>query len=229
MRPGAQARPALPDDLDDLVHLCLEARRESGVGAQLCTDDADRLRDQLGTLMGAAGGRVVVGTLDEQPAGFVLAHLVGPTVFSESVCLNLEVVYVLPSARRRGLGHALLAAAVDVAQEAGATELYATPLPGARGMQRFLARVGFAPAASHRVVTTSALQRRLAHESAAAVVPGRRSARGLEDLIARRRQAREHRHGDGDQPAPAQATAITMQVNRAVQMRRPSTSSTTTW
>jgi hypothetical protein len=96
-------------------------------------------------------------------------------------------------------------------------------------MQRFLARLGFAPAAAHRVVGTSALQRRLAHEHAAAsAASARRSApRGLEDLIARRRQARE---GGGTTAAADQPRAsITMQVSRAVQSRRPSASSTTTW
>jgi hypothetical protein len=78
------------------------------------------------------------------------------------------------------------------------------------------------------------LQRRLAQEHASGSV--RRSGpRGLEDLIARRRQVRGARAGT-DEPAPpvasssAQARAsITMQVNRAVQSRRPSSSSTTTW
>ena len=89
----------------------------------------------------------------------------GPGPFTDLVSLDIEAVYVLPAARRRGLGHALLVGATTVADEAGATEMYSSPLPGARGMQRFLARLGFAPAASHRVVTTAALQRKLTHEA----------------------------------------------------------------
>ncbi|WP_029287446.1 GNAT family N-acetyltransferase [Cellulomonas sp. HZM] len=226
MRPGVQVCPAGPGDLDALVQLCLAARSESGVGTQLCTDDADRLRDQLGAFLGAPGGRVLVGSVDGEPAGMLLARIAGPSLFTDVVSLNLEVVFVLPDARRRGLGHLLLATVADEADRAGASEVYATPLPGSRGMQRFLAQLGFAPAAAHRVVTTSALQRRLAHEPAATTGAIRRSGpRGLEDLIARRRQARAARTpASGDQVA-----SITMQVNRAVQMRRPSASSTTTW
>ena len=40
----------------------------------------------------------------------------------------------------------MLQAAAELAEEAGADDVYAAPLPGSRGMQRFLARLGFAPA-----------------------------------------------------------------------------------
>jgi len=232
VRPGVLVRPAHPDDLDDLVELCLEARGEAAVGAQLCTDATDRLRDQIGVLLGLPTGRVIVGHLDGEPEGFLLARVVEPGLFHDVTSLGIEAVYVRAGARRRGLGHALLGAAVTAAEDADATELYAAPIPGARGMHRFLARLGFAPAASHRVVTTAALQRRLAHEHAAVAAQVRRSApRGLEDLIARRRQAREGRvrHDEAAVGADQPRASISMQVNRAVQSRRPSASSTTTW
>lgn len=239
MRLGVQVRQAEPGDLESLVALCLTARREAAVGSQLCTDDAERLRDQLGALLAVPGGRVLVALLDDEPAGLLLARVVGPGPFTDLVSLDIEAVYVLPEARRRGLGHALLLAAAAVAEEAGATELYSSPLPGARGMQRFLARLGFAPAASHRAVTTATLQRRLAHEHAHAGGGGavrRPGARGLEDLIARRRQVRAARQPSDEQVSSSRASgadqaraSITMQVNRAVQTGRPSSSSTTTW
>ena len=238
MRLGVQVREALPGDMESLVALCLAARREAAVGAQLCTDDADRLRDQLGALLAVRGGRVLVALLDDEPAGLLLARIVGPGPFTDLVSLDIEAIYVLPAARRRGLGHALLVGATTVADEAGATEMYSSPLPGARGMQRFLARLGFAPAASHRVVTTAALQRKLTHEHTGLGGSVRRSGpRGLEDLIARRRQARAARQPLVEEPStPARASgadqsraSITMQVSRAVQTSRPSSSSTTTW
>ncbi|GEA84227.1 hypothetical protein GCM10009774_29350 [Cellulomonas gelida] len=213
MRPGVQARAALPEDLDDLVHLCLEARKEAGTGAQLCTDDTDRLARQLGALLAVEGGIVLVGTIDDQPAGLLLGRLVGPSLFADSTSLALEAIYVMNTARRRGLGHTLLAHAAAVAEQNGAAEVYAAPLPGARGMQRFLARLGFAPAAAFRVAGTAALQRRLLHDHGATVVASRRpSSRGLEDLIARRRQARAAR-----QPAdPEQSASLGMRIDRAV-------------
>lgn len=232
MRPGVLVRAARPDDLDVLVELCLEARGEAAVAPDAAHDATDRLRDQLGGLLALPTGRVLLGYLDGAPEGFLLARVVEPGLFLDVTSLGIEAVYVRAGARRRGVGHALLGEAVAVADAADATELHAAPVPGARGMHRFLARLGFAPAASHRVVTTAALQRRLAHEHATAAAQVRRSApRGLEDLIARRRQAREGRVRHDDVPVAADQprASISMQVNRAVQSRRPSPSSTTTW
>lgn len=233
MRTGAQVRTAEPDDLPALVELCLAARSESAVGAQLCSNDADSLRHQLGALIGTHGGMILVAVIDQQPCGLLLARLAGPSLFTDTVSLSLEAIYVAADARRRGVGRALLARAVTLADEAGATDVYAAPLPGARGMLRFFARLGFAPAASHRVTTTAGLLRRLAGEPV--VMPGgRRSGRGLEDLIARRRQIRATGRGPvaearagGLAVDQARSASITMQVNRAVASRLDSESSTT--
>jgi GNAT superfamily N-acetyltransferase len=224
VRSGVQARAARPEDLDDLVHLSMEARKETGVGAQLCTDDTERLRRQLGAFLTVDGGLVLVGTIDGQPAGILLARLVGPSLFADSACLALEGLYVMRAARRRGLGHVLVATAAEAAEQFGAAEVYAAPLPGARGMHRFLARLGFAPAASYRVAGTASLQRRLAHDAATGTAPRRPGARGLEDLIARRRQAREAR-----QPLDEQSASLGVQATSAVAMRQASASSRGTW
>jgi GNAT superfamily N-acetyltransferase len=247
VRPGVQVRVAVPDDLDGLVDLCLQARAEAAVGAQLCSNDADRLRHQLGTLLAAPGGHALVGLLDGDVAGLLLARIVGPSPFTEDVSLHVEALFVRPRDRRRGLGHALLSGALGMADEAGATQVFAVPLPGSRGVQRFLARLGFAPAAAHRVVTTEALQRRLASDPVSAGVARRGSGRGLEDLIARRRQVRSATNsgpvdlrGLPEQLAAAQAlqaarasaqeprrSSISMHVRRAVTNRRDAESTTT--
>jgi GNAT superfamily N-acetyltransferase len=239
VRPGVQVRGALPEDLDGLVELCLEARAEAAVGAQLCSNDADRLRHQLGTLLATPGGHAMVGLLDGELAGLLLTRVVGPSPFTEDVSLHVEALYVRAGRRRRGLGHALLGGALTIADEAGAEQVFAVPLPGSRGVQRFLARLGFAPAGAHRVVGTEVLQRRLASDPVAGA--GRRgSGRGLEDLIARRRQVRAL-SGEVDLrgvPARLEAagaatgqeprrSSISMQVKRAVTSRRESAPTTT--
>lgn len=237
MRSSVVVRPADPDDVDVLVALCLEARAESSVGPQLCSGDADRLRHQVAILLAEPASYALVAMLDGELGGLLLARVLGPTVFTDEVSLTIEAVYVGDGYRRRGLGHSLLAAAVEEAQRVGATDVVAAPLPGARGMQRFLARLGFAPAAAHRVASTSALQRRLAGEGSGA------PRGGLEDLIARRRRTRAANADDAaGQPADgagasaASQTAqtrqrrrasISMHVSRAVQTRRARESWTT--
>ena len=241
MRPGVQVREAVPEDLDGVAGLCLEARAEAAVGAQLCTNDPDRLRHQLGTLLTAPGGHALVGLLDGEIAGLLLARVVGPSLYTDDVSLHVEALFVRPHDRRRGLGHALLAGAVSIAEDAGATQVYAVPLPGSRGVQRFLARLGFAPAAAHRVVSTEVLQRRLAGVPAAGAGAARRgSGRGREAIIARRRQVRATMSGPvdlrgiHDELAAARAldqeprrASISMHVRRAVASRRDSESTRT--
>jgi len=220
-------RPARPGDLDALVALSLAARAESVVGSQLCTDDADRLRHQIGASVAEPGALALVGLLDGEVCGMVLARILGPSLFTDEVSVSIEAVFVADRARRRGVGHALLGGVVEEAQRAGAGDVLAVPLPGARGMLRFLARLGFAPAAAHRVVSTEALQRRLAADA-----PARRTGArvGLDDLIARRRRARAGRGVAGAEAARVQSgrASTSMQVSRAEQIRRPRGSSTTT-
>ncbi|VTR75494.1 GNAT family N-acetyltransferase [Cellulomonas hominis] len=226
MRTPVAVRPALPEDLDALVDLSLAARAESLVGSQLCTDDADRLRHQIGALVGEPGACGLVGMLDGEVCGLVLARIIGPSLFTDEVSVSIEAVYVAEGARRRGVGHALLGGVLEEAQRVGATDVLAVPLPGARGMLRFLARLGFAPAAAHRVVSTEALQRRLVADAPS---PARRAGRvGLDDLIARRRRARAGRAVTSTEAAQAGRVSISMQVSRAEQIRRPRGSSTTT-
>jgi GNAT superfamily N-acetyltransferase len=235
VRSPVTVRPARPEDLDVLVDLSLAARAESLVGPQLCTDDGDRLRHQIGALIAEPGACGLVGTLDGTVCGLLLARVSGPNLFTDEVSVSLETVYVAEGARRRGVGHALLGALTDQAREVGATDVIAVPLPGARGMLRFLARLGFAPAAAHRVASTEQLQRRLQAEGGR---PAPRTGRtGIDDLIARRRRARTTRAtGSADPVARASAaeagqagrSSISMQVSRAVQSRRPRGSSTTT-
>ncbi|WP_233571558.1 GNAT family N-acetyltransferase [Cellulomonas triticagri] len=233
MRTPVAVRPARPQDLDVLVSLSLAARAESLVGSQLCTDDGDRLRHQIGALVAEPGALGLVGLLDDEVCGLVLARIVGPSLFTDEVTVSIEAVFVAEGARRRGVGHALLGGVVEEAQRVGASDVLAVPLPGARGMLRFLARLGFAPAAAHRVVSTEVLQRRLDADGA---TPARRAGRvGLDDLIARRRRARAGRTSGASATAGTAAAearqsraSTSMQVSRAEQTRRPRGSTTTT-
>src|SRR5699024_6143975 len=123
------------------------------------------------------GGRIYVASDDSTVVGFMLARIVESNVYNDEPVLYIEGIYVDETSRRRGVGHALLTAAAQTAVEAGADEVYSVPIPGSRAVQRFLARMGFAPAAAHRVVSTTQLLRKLGAESTV----GRRGPRGLED------------------------------------------------
>lgn len=178
-----------PDELHEVSRLSLVAREESSLGTQLCVGEIDRIERHMGVYASFPGAHVLVAHLDDQIAGFALIRTIDPGAFTDMPAVYLEAIYVSEAARRRGVGHALLQEVAQRSANVGATEIYALPLPGSRGVQRFLARLGFAPAAAHRVVSVQTLQRNLVTESTRTV---RRSggSKMLDDLIARRRKAR---------------------------------------
>jgi GNAT superfamily N-acetyltransferase len=188
-----EIRPAREDDLPAVAALAAEARDDSPTGAQLGAQDTDRLLEHLSVLL-AAGGHVLVAEQGGRVVGVVLGRVVAAYMFARRASLYLDMVFVAPRARRHGVGHALLRAATDLAAEHECDDIYSAPVPGNRGVQRFLARLGFAPAAGHRVASVAALQRRLGTDPTVVrdiALPHRRFGRsGIEDLIARRRRAR---------------------------------------
>ncbi|MGP7960871.1 GNAT family N-acetyltransferase [Sanguibacter sp. A247] len=190
MRASIDVRHAVASDLQDVAALCLTAREESSTPTQLCSADAEHVRRQLGVLISVPGGRILVARHDGVAVGFLLGRIVEANIYHDTPVLYIEALFVDQVFRRRGAGHALLGAAAEIAGEVGADEVYSVPLPGSRGVQRFLLRLGFAPAGAHRVVQTAMLVRKLEGEPALA----RRGSRGLEDLIARRRKARIETH-----------------------------------
>lgn len=192
MRPTPEVRSADRDDL--VVVAALSAAARPGTGEEA-------LRQHLSVFV-AAGGTVLVADLEGRVVGFLLARSVGPHLFADLPAVVIDTLFVSPDARRRGIGHALVAGVAALAGEAGSPYVYANSPTGDRGIQRFLARLGFGPAAGHRVVATPTLLRRLAQEAPAARRdyrprlrrdPVRRDSTrvALDDLIARRRRARE--------------------------------------
>lgn len=175
MKLGISVTDLDPEHLDELAALCLTARDEAALGAHICVADQAGLRQQLCTYAELPGTRIFVAYLDGSIVGFSLTRDIMPGQFLTNSMLYVELIYVDEGARRRGVGHQLMSKIAQTAHDNGAHDIYALPLPGSRGMQRFYARLGFAPAAAHRVVTTQALLRHLATET-------KRPRRGLPPL-----------------------------------------------
>lgn len=216
MRVHVEVRAAVPEDMDAISSLCLQARAESSVGSQLCTADAESIARQVAIFAALPGGHLDVALHEGELHGFMLTRVIDCDLIRAEPGLFLEAIYVDGGFRRRGGGHALMAVAAQRAVEAGAVDVYSQPLPGARGMQRFLARLGFAPAATHRVVTVPVLQRALSGD-----VPGRRGAgRTLEDLIARRRRSREESNSGPLDLRGLQESYVARQANGIMSLGR---------
>ena len=105
--------------------------------------------------------RIVVAEYDGEFAGAV--HLRASTLSP----LNLEPVvqaispHVLPAFRRRGVGRALMEAAVAFAEERGIAHIATAAVAGSRDANRFMARLALGPYAVLRVAPTAMVQAKL--------------------------------------------------------------------
>jgi GNAT superfamily N-acetyltransferase len=105
--------------------------------------------------------------------------------------LHVTHLLVMPGARRRGVGRALLGAAVQLADDCGVDRVLTTAAAGSREGNRYLARIGFAPLVVHRIATTATLRRSLGLTDTA----GRMAA------LRRTRLIRAQRSGFAGKPA----------------------------
>jgi GNAT superfamily N-acetyltransferase len=110
-------------------------------------------------------------------AGMLSARLDSVGAIDLTPVMHVTHLMVGPGYRRRGIGRALLAAAVTLAEDAGVEHLLATAAAGSREGNRYLARIGFAPLVVHRIAPTSALRRSLGMTDVAGRVAVLRRAR----------------------------------------------------
>ena len=182
-----QVREAQPAEFEALAALTASTR--DAVAASPDTPGIESIPRHLSAYL-ASGGKVLVADLDGELVGLLLARQLGPHLFSDVDAWIIDSLFVALHVRRRGIGHALVAGVAAFAGEAGTPYVYAGTLATDRGMQRFLARLGFASAAGHRVVPTPVLLRNLAENTG---VRGRRDSTraAIDQVIARRRRTRD--------------------------------------
>jgi GNAT superfamily N-acetyltransferase len=170
----ARIRPAEVADIDDLVALIASIDTKSGVfsGRPLAQDTehvAERLQEIL--QCGERDLLVAVDDLSGTIVGLLVAKVDEIGAIEVVHALHVTHLMVTPRHRRRGVGRALLAAAVHLADERGVDRVLATVASGSREANRYLARIGFAPLVMQRLASTATLRRSLgivdAHERVA--------------------------------------------------------------
>lgn len=161
------------DDVSQLVDLHTEARQEGPIG--ICsttspTEDVfvakalEMVVDDSSRMFGAFSGEglVGVGVARHVNAGDHAHRLAaGFKAVDGGSAAHIDVLYVLPDYRRRGIGHQLLSEMADWASEVGAEFVACLPLPGAKRARRHLTRLGFERGLAHRVIRTDRLRRKL--------------------------------------------------------------------
>lgn len=184
-RPVVVVRAAAAEDAPAVLSMWAELRDlGSRVERWMPMADVEDLRDKLARAERDPQCRALVAVLDDQVAGMVLLT-VGPYApLVEQQAVQAHYLHVRDGCRRRGVGKALLAAALTYAEEVGAEHVMTSVLPQLRETQRFYARLGFSPVVVRRSAPVSVLRRRLLPAG---------SVTGTEHLLARRRSLRRVR------------------------------------
>ncbi|WP_375480025.1 GNAT family N-acetyltransferase [uncultured Jatrophihabitans sp.] len=187
-RANVRIRLAAVDDVEQIAGLVRSIDTSAGAcgGRPLADPAGDRLEARI-TAMLARDDRTVLLAVDEsaEPVGMVAVKADDVGAIDLTPVVHVTHLMVTPKARRRGIGRALLAAAVKMADETGVEHVLATAAAGSREANRYLARIGFAPLVVHRLASTATLRRTL----------GLTDASGRVAVLRRARLARAQRAG----------------------------------
>jgi GNAT superfamily N-acetyltransferase len=111
--------------------------------------------------------RVVLACADNQPAGMAVMRVARPDPLSDNQLVYVPHLVVSRACRHQGIGHALLSAAAEYAAQVHVDHVAVGVYPSLRDTNRFYARLGFAPAAVHRIAPVGVLRRRLGSDRTA--------------------------------------------------------------
>ncbi len=174
-------RCAAPSDAPVLVELWSDILRR--------TDHREQLSDVLEIIVRAEADdqRLVVAECDGEVAGAVHLWVTTMTQLNLEPTVQALSPHVLPRYRRRGVGVALMEAAVSFAEERGIGHIATAAVSSSRDANRFMARLALGPQAVLRVAATHAVRAQLAARRPAGQ---RGNARQLTQVLAARRSLR---------------------------------------
>jgi GNAT superfamily N-acetyltransferase len=151
------------------------------------SSDEDAVLARLDTVERDPCSRALVAVVDGEVAGMAVLSVSPFAPLFDQRAVHAHYLHVRDGFRRKGVGKALLAAAVTFADETGAEHVVTSVLPQMRDTQRFYARLGFGPVVVRRSAPISVLRRRLAGPVGAAehVLARRRTLRRVRAAVAR--------------------------------------------
>lgn len=189
-RPSVVVRDARADDLPELM-IMWDELRELGSRLDRVTPSSARtgVLERLESVARDPDSCALVALVGDVVVGMVVLTATEYAPLFEQRAVHAHYLHVRDGFRRRGVGKALLTAAVSFADDTGAEHVITSVLPQMRDTQRFYARLGFGPLVMSRSVPVSALRRRLAGVAAPTpavhLVARRRSLRRLRAAVAR--------------------------------------------
>lgn len=163
-------------DLRDITGLWTAAKVDAGSSREVCARTIAEGR--LAAALCRPGVQAFVARLDGEAVGYVVTTD-NPFGLSPGEEIAVEQLWVAPDARRHGIAKALLTAVLGAAERAGCDVVVSNVPTSHRDANRFFARLGFSSVVVRRVVSTSALRRKLAPETAETGDALRRRRRSL--------------------------------------------------
>ena len=193
-RSAVSVRSVRVEDATALQALWSEFSRRPSRGDEGVEEMAQAIRLALAS----DDTRIVVAEVSGEFAGAV--HLsvrpIGP--LSPERGVQASHIRVVPELRRRGVGRVLVESALAWAEELGLGPVAAVSVMNSRNGNRFLARLGLAPAAVVRMATTAQLRAKLPVERTASVRPTIAGAsagnKHIGQVLAARRSARRQQN-----------------------------------
>jgi len=158
-RGSVVVRDAEAADAAALVHIWEQVA--GSVRSSLAPTSAGDARRAILRLDTDPSERLLVAEVDDVPVGVVHLRRQPLSPIHDEDAVHVSSLHVLGDHRRRGVGSALLTAAVDWAEEKDTDHLVASVAASARDSNRFLARLGMGQVAVVRATTTAGLRARL--------------------------------------------------------------------
>jgi GNAT superfamily N-acetyltransferase len=189
-RPGVAVREARPADLPALMVMWDELRELGGrIDRAMPPAGESGVLERLEAVSQDPNSCALVAVVDGEVVGMTVLTVTSYAPLFDQRAVHAHYLHVRDGYRRRGVGTALLAAAVSFADDAGAEHVLTSVPPQLRETHRFYARLGFGPVVVRRSVPVSILRRRLAGSTAPStsdhLVARRRSLRRLRAAVAR--------------------------------------------
>jgi GNAT superfamily N-acetyltransferase len=160
------------DDLDAVLLIGLDLHEPAAAGPRSPRrrDGREGLRARYRRLLTDPDHRVVLAVDEDsaEPLGMAVLGVDPASALLDLPAVSVSHLLVAPAHRRRGVGRALLAAAVGYADELGMDHVIVGVSTTGREANRFFARLGFAPLTLRRIAPVCALRRTLGRPDAAA-------------------------------------------------------------
>lgn len=179
-RPAISVRRVSVDEERTFTELWLSSRVEAGVGPEVAARAASEGR--VANALHREDVRAYLATADGRAVGFAVAATSPFSSLTDTPCVTIDQLYVVPEARKHGVARQLMTAVTLYADSRGCDQIGCNVPAQHREANRFFARLGFSSQVVRRVASVAALRRRLGqdeprHHSIEALLHRRRSLR----------------------------------------------------